>query len=71
MSSLGVLIYIEKMNIKTGPRLARVKKINQNHSLGQARLDRKNHCSWKWAHKEYTEIIYLGKEWADKKVLED
>lgn len=26
MSSLEVLIYIEKMNIKTGPRLARVKK---------------------------------------------
>lgn len=26
MSSLGVLIYTEKMNIKTSPRLARVKK---------------------------------------------
>ena len=40
MSSLGVLIYIEKMNIKTSPRLARVEK-KSNHSLGQGRLYRK------------------------------
>ena len=38
MFSLGVLIYIEKMNMKTGPRLARVKKKSKPFSRASKTL---------------------------------